>query len=558
MIDARYRLQFSDIYSEAAEPVTNYLTRVSKNSLLKIIGFCNTTPPPNFDNFFSNPHIQSDIINRVNLFLRESNINNKPYVISRLASLKLAEFIFSQEETLLLRNENTNTDDDTNLFKAFLIINSDLNENQFHSSNEDEIENAIETCIINLFPVSDMGILKNTDLEFFRLSHATIVKLKYLFEFLNTNHDLNIIKNQLLESFGKNNEEDFFREMKYLFAQLLGLKTRNNYLFHVENEESISFLNTIVSQDISNSEDFTNFKNSPLYIVSENTYSIIDYFFVIDRFYKSIKFKIKDLYNVFYNLSPNNRNFFSFFNLEFSEKFLMKKALDGIFNKRYHIRKIENQLEGEPDYYIRHNNTIYLFENKDILIAGGIKASGNLQRIDKTLKSKLLIENNRNVGIGQLVERISEIISNDFNHDPYVNNKKNITIYPILLLHERIFETPGLNYRLNKWYLESLKSKLGENYNPNFIKNLILIDIDTVIYFTHHFNKNERNFNKALDLHLKKMNVRKKVSHSNPVEALRIANKNLAQQIAPFSNRLPANDFPTEIFVDEFRNILPD
>ena len=59
----------------------------------------------------------------------------------------------------------------------------------------------------------------------------------------------------------------------------------------------------------------------------------------------------------------------------------MKNLLEDIFEKKYYKKKLQrkNELDGEPDYYVRHNNTIFLFENKDVLIAKAVKSSANIE-----------------------------------------------------------------------------------------------------------------------------------------------------------------------------------
>ena len=98
------------------QDVLFYLSKVSKETLLKTIGFCNTNPETNFDNFFSNPDLHEQIYNRVVAYSKKNNISNKPEVISKYASLKLAELILSNKA--ILNNKLTSIDDDElNLLK---------------------------------------------------------------------------------------------------------------------------------------------------------------------------------------------------------------------------------------------------------------------------------------------------------------------------------------------------------------------------------------------------------------------------------------------------------
>ncbi len=238
---------------------------------------------------------------------------------------------------------------------------------------------------------------------------------------------------------------------------------------------------------------------------------------------------------------------------------IIKRILDQIFWQPYFIKKkeIENG-KNEPDYYVRHNNVILLFENKDVLIAKEIKSSGDIEKIESALKIKFLETDGRPIGIGQLVTSILQIIGNCFPYDEYVNTKKSFKIYPILLVQDRIFETPGINYRMNQWYENMVKERLEENYNPNLIKPLTVINIDILIYWMPYLVEKDSNFKKIIDDHLKLMTTFKKPNHSDPEVAKQIALKRFSTQIFPISQRLNGYKFPVSLLIEKFDDIITD
>ena len=563
MIKIIQRLEFEDVFpEEEKQEVLFYLKKVSRETLLKSIGFFNTNNLPNFDNFFSNPEIAKDIYDRIVDYSKKNGIKNKPETVSKHASLKLSELILSNRKELLEDNENSSIDEDEiNLFKAFLVVNREINKNQnLESTSNSNFSKLVDFSVIFNFPLSDLAIFENDDLEFLKLTYTTLVKVEFLFDFLNSEPEFENLKVHLIASFNTDNEEDFFKEMKYLFGKLLELKTSNNYIFKVEDENSEKFLTSMTSDDILTDEDFTYIKINPIYKIEEHTYSIVNYFYVIDKFYRSSKFKIKEIYESDSDLKSKYGNFFNFFNKEFSENFLMKKVLDEIFHKPYFTKKPESdtELPGEPDYYLRHNNNIFLFENKDVLIAKAVKASADIEKINKTLKIKFLGDENHKVGIGQLINTIEEILEKKFRFDSYVNSKNNLKIYPILLVHDRIFQTLGINYRLNSWYLESLEERLSDKFNLSNIKSLTVIDIDTIILWSPHLKEKDKRFKDLLDSHLNKLNSKFKINTPNYEYGMEIANKRLTDKITPISYRNIPYNLPTELFIDKFRGVLKE
>lgn len=561
MMNTILRLEFEHVFPDEVEKdIIEYLKNISAFTLLNIIGFSNTHPQPNFDNFASNLDIRKDIIDRVIKYSRENNIEEKPRLVSREGSLRLAEIILSNRKELIEENKNDDRDtDEINIFKAFLVINKEVNSKQKLIASEDNFEKLVDMCIAMTFSTSDFGIFENNDLEFGKLVYATIIRFEFLVEFLQSKVEYNYLEKDFYTYFAQKNSKEVSKQMKYLFGKLFELKMKNGFKFQVEDEDSLSFLNSIASNEIIEDEDFTNLRNYPIYKINENTFSIIDFFFVVDKFYKSVKFILKTSFHKHNNLPAKDRTFFEFFNTKFSEDFLMKRTLDKIFNKPYFIKKsIQENTGNEPDYYVRHNKKVFLFENKDVLIAKKIKSSGDIDKINGVLKSKFLEVNNKPIGVGQLVTSIVQIVENNFKFDDYVNSQKNITIYPILLINDRIFEILGVNYRLNQWYLKLVREKLGDKYNPNFIKPLTVIDIDTLIFWTPHLTKKDSYLKDIIDDHLRKMSTQKKANHPDARKRKLIANKNLTNQIAPISSRNINYKFPTKLMIEKFSDVITE
>ncbi|GAA0743127.1 hypothetical protein [Gaetbulibacter jejuensis] len=561
MIKIVQRLEFENVFpDEEQKDVLEYLGNISKFTLLNIIGFSNTKPQPNFDTFFSNPDVSWDIIQRVTKYGRENRIPEPPEVISREASLRLAEHILANKESLLNGNTNDDRDaDEINIFKAFLVINKEVNEKQNFGDSEATIDKMADMSITMAFSSADIGVYSNSDIEFGKLLYATIVKFEYILEFINSNVEYNYLEAALLESFEESDITGLNEQVKLLLGTILKLKFDNKYKLFIEKPEHKRFLTALASDEIEESTDFTNLKNHPIYRIDNDTFSIIDYFFVVDKFFKSVKFILKNAYNTHHNLSERSGAFFSFYNMKFSEEFLMKNVLDEIFHWKHMIkRQIAETTDNEPDYYVRHNKRIYLFENKDVLVAGGIKSSSDIDEIRNLLKKKFLHDGNRAVGIGQLVKSIEQIVNNQFPFDEYVNNKNNLTIYPVLLVSDRIFEIMGMNHILNQWYLELVKEKLGDNYNPSLIRDLTFIDIDTLIYWLPHLKLKDRNFKNIIDVHHKAMKKVINVNNPNRREGIIQANKAFYKRLSPISNRFNEYKFPINLLIDKFKDVLPE
>lgn len=542
------RLEFQHVFNDEEQlEIIEYLKHVPPKLLLNIIGYAATNPDLNYDNFISNVDAQKDIINRVTNYCIKNGIIEKPGLISRESSLRLAEIILSNKEILIDENVNNEKSfhDEVNILKAYLIINQQLNLRPLPEP-KTPFDDILNITIAASLPMADISQYDNDVIDFRKLLYVTIVKFQLLLKFVGENEDLYEVERNIYSYFGQENTKAFIKEVKLFFYHLSCLKTTGSYKLVVEDNSSKAFVTSLIAENIIEDEDFTSLKNHPLYKISENEYAVIDFFFATDKFYKSLKFIFKNSFEKQPTLRRKYRDFFSFFNKQFSEEVLMKEVLDEIFNKSYYKKmKLSENPDDGPDYYVRYNNNIYLFENKDILINKRIKSSGDITKIKQMLTQKLLIDKDTPVGIGQLVDLILQIDKKEFLFDDQVNEKRNFSIYPIIIISDRVLEIPGINYLLNQWYLKLIKQKLGDNYNPNFIKNLTIIDIDTLIYLTPYFNGKERKFREFVNSHLQKMNTS------------RIGSKSyLKNKLTPISQR-PTNEyqFPSKLLIEELKDI---
>lgn len=124
--------------------------------------------------------------------------------------------------------------------------------------------------------------------------------------------------------------------------------------------------------------------------------------------------------------------------------------------------------------------------------------------------------------------------------------------------NDRIFEILGINYRLNQWYINKVKEKLGTKYDPNLIKPLTVINIDTLIYCTPQLIKNDANFINMINEHLDEMRIEMKVHPLNEKIAEENVNQSLGKQLSPISKRVKDSEFPIQLLLEKFKNVCSD
>ncbi|WP_052252197.1 hypothetical protein [Kaistella solincola] len=556
------RLEFNHIFpEEEKKDIIEYLKLISKFSLENIIGFFNSNPTINFNNFFSNPVTGNEIFQRVKKYCIQNNIYSTPEVVSTEASIKISEIILANKD-ILITNNSINEDpdrDEINLFKAFLLINETINKSDslFLESSTENIDKISEIMIALKFSTSDIGVYENIDIELLKLAYVTSYKFESLIHFLKEKDENKYLIDELCSFFKQNSIDELKKQVDYLVVQIQLFRQTKSFKFKVNEPETIAFLDSLISEQIEEDLDFLHLRNYPLYKMDSETYTIINAFFVLDKFTKSIKFLLKECFNKKNGLKPSDRTFFNFYNKDFSENYLMKNVLNNIFSKKYFIKhEVLDTNESEPDYYIRHNKDIYLFEYKDVLIAKEVKTSSDINKIAKTLKGKFLINpnNGKRIGIGQIITHIEAISDNNFIYDKNITNNKFYNIYPILLLSDRTLEIPGINYMLNKWFSENLKI---ENKYLN-IRKLTVIDLDTLIFFELYLKNKDKNFKKLLDEHISKMSMSIKSYGKSKLEYEANLLKKITQKLAPFSSRFQTGMFNQKLFIERFMHLVKE
>ncbi|SDL98681.1 hypothetical protein [Chryseobacterium taihuense] len=553
------RLEFHHIFpKDEKKDIIEYLKLISKFSLENIIGFFNSNPSINFDNFFSNPVVGKEIFQKVKKYCIDNNIYSKPEVVSTEASIKISEIILANKDILITNNTiEDNTDrDEINLFKAFLLINETINksDNLSLDSSTENIDKISDIMIALKFSTSDIGVYEDVDSELLKLAYVTSYKFESLLKFLSEKEENEYLIDELCSFFKQTSIIDLKKQVDFLVLQILLFRQNKSFKFKVDEPETIAFLDSLISEQIEEDSDFLHLRNYPLYKMDKETYTIINAFFVLDKFTKSIKFLLKDCFNKKNNLKVNDRTFFNFYNKDFSENYLMKNVLNNIFSKKYFNKhEVLETKESEPDYYIRHNKDLYIFEYKDVLIAKDVKISSDINKITKTLEGKFLTNpnNGKRIGIGQIITHIEAISSNNFIYDKQIKKDKSYNIYPILLLSDRTLEIPGINHMLNKWFIENLNV---ENKYLN-VKKLTIIDLDTLIFYEQYLKNKDKNFKNLLDEQLSKMSMSIKGYGKNIVEFENNVLKKITQKLAPFSSRFRSEMFNQKLFIERFLHL---
>jgi hypothetical protein len=464
---------------------------------------------------------------QINLLAEHIGVNVT--ILYPLSNFKFFEIVFKQPDFEVDESDTEYKErSNINILKCYLSINKIFVDKEMSAANAMKTMSQSEL----LLRMSLMGSLMESDITKdnpvinFACQYA---KCKHFFKFLLNDHVMKGFLRLFLQNYGTSSVAMFMARLAVLFhtdnrGHDFGLS-----LIHTDSEKYPNlhkFVQTFILTEISDEHDFLEIRRKPLIEINSSTFAVVYEKFVIDKLYKGLFFGVGSV--VKENESGRKINYLSDVGDHFFEKVLayhylerltkpksIKRGGADIFESRINRGKNDG---GEPDYYIRDFNNIFVFEVKNTLIRSDIKYSFEYDKIEEYLKERFLY-NTKGKGkiIVQLVENIKKIIDGQCDYDK-VEIEKIKNIYPIAILPDETFSSYGLNFITNRWF-KSEVSDLILKSNKVTIKPMIIVTIDTIICISFYVHKGYLTFRSLLDLYIKnhlesEVRSRQKVSFS--------------------------------------------
>jgi hypothetical protein len=257
---------------------------------------------------------------------------------------------------------------------------------------------------------------------------------------------------------------------------------------------SISFIErfSLNPYNYKHTEDFHEFRECPVLKTGKRRYVFLFTKLFLDKAFTGLLFDMADTLKNQGVLKHNKAyaDLKGFLGEEFSEKFLFYNIMQRCFERKY-VRFSGTELkslieEGEPDYYMRKGNRVFVFECKDALLSNKNKLSGNYDEIIKGIEEKFVSkENAKPKGIVQLANvienKLSLILSNVDKSAP----KGVKYVFPILVYFDDSFDTEGVNWHLNNRFKEIISYR---TISPNYVvKDLVMINIELFLLMENFF-----------------------------------------------------------------------
>lgn len=488
-------IDYFGIYGEEPKPVEYYLSLVPKSVRVELTIRLLTNPTYKKNDFRKVENFVAAFFSSSNTEFKKdfaykfiSNHINKPdipefFIFSDLTGLTLLNKVFSIEGPDVDLSE---TDTEINYFRAILAANYFINLKE-----KDNIQYIKNTYPNDWQQIALIDIaLSYWEFEYYDYKselEIQIFKGITMFEFLKSDNQFSFLYQEFCNYFNIQNYGEYYQFVLNIINNSLSPEglIHNNFIVKDQDNLFVSFLKKLdVNGNVKKVvKDFSHEKTYPLYVLDEKEsvrYYILFFPFLFDKLYKSLYFTLNDLNAVSVNKISEFR---SVFTSKFSEKVLLNNILDYMFKDRYpsHNSDLLNLNDISIDYVVRNGNDIYLFEYKDYLLSAKVKEQNSFAALEKELKKKFVQGDKGNKGVRQLVQAIKELLTDSFRLKIGTYKRNKIKIHPVLVVQDRIFDSPGMRYLLDLWLKNELAAEIDMD-SLHQIKPLVVTTLDSLIY----------------------------------------------------------------------------
>jgi hypothetical protein len=537
-----YKLIFPN---EPPREIKEYISGISKQILLKAACFFSmtkTTQQTNkelLSNWFQagNQEFLTAIWQKV----QKLENKNQIIIINAFSSLLLFEVVLHEWEETTAKKVDLESERD--LFKLYLLLNEKYTRKDHMVSDSTKLLD--NKCRLDGMYFSNSFV--DCDLTNYEIKKVIITQFQkayLLLQELENHGQFGELLLKFCNYYNVTNWKEYLKKVLPLIFSMIKSKNSGTTEINVEKganfEKDCEFLEKFSTSDketYDSDVDFLGIRSRPLLVVDKGRYVIINELLLCERLFKGLYFKLNEINET---LEKPLSEFKALYCDLFSEKRLVYTVLNDTFKNRYQKFTGEelNKLgiSGEPDYYIRNRNKILLFESKDILIPANIKTSGDFNKLKKVFRKKLYFDIDHKKhrikpkAILQIIKNIERLLTGEIFIDVDVDLKdKMLNIYPILILHDNLYNAFGLNRLLNYWFDKELLKLKRKGLNVWRVRQLVVIDIDTMIYLQESVRKSFFSYDKFIDDFIKEVvNINLKKARSNAQAKALIENSMLS------------------------------
>lgn len=491
-------LTYEQIFGEKPDSIQSYIRPLGKERVLLICARCaEQSIKDQQDNLFGflfvfMPYVFEKYTNNLLLPMYEQFLKEHKYILIHQAVLyDIMEQALTMDDDCELVDEDDPISQEL-FFRALLAANSAFlaKQERIRAAFDDGLsqERLFKTMLANLLAYDSFS---NRDLNFVLLTQ--FLKSTMFLQYMNETYPDHV--KALMSEYGCDDWRVYQRALSALIFRYIDSDENKDIPTQIEAEENSLFQRILLRNSITSEDKFEKFTDHkclrmhPVYTVSPTHFLVLSKNFLIERLHSGLIFDFMRINNSFKDSATSSCYISSFNSIrcsEFSENRLFYQLLNQIYKKKNCIHWTGQEMKamgviGEPDYYVRSGNNAFIFESKDVMCPASVRESNDPNIIDDFLYEKFVRQKDgQSKAIVQLINNMQLIAEGKLDHEA-----ERLSVYPILVVHDYIFDTIGVNYQLIHWFNQELLSRKDEIFKWEAkirrIAPVIILPIDTLI-----------------------------------------------------------------------------
>ncbi|AMR29490.1 hypothetical protein A0257_21940 [Hymenobacter psoromatis] len=407
-------------------------------------------------------------------------------------------------------NTKTEAELEKSLFKACLVLNGPYIEEQAQAM----------TAAKQLLPTQPLAALalagtfsdfELVNLRLLNIALLQLIKSVQLFEFLEADARFTPILQTFLRRFGCRDWPEYFRKLSGVTKPITEAGNSGRISVEVPDgpdfEADCAFLRNFALPEgqALDKADFTSLRTTPLVEEMPGTFVLAYPVLVLEAMHKGLYFQFNRA-NQSLPKAEREKDWRSVYCDLFSEQHLLYMLLKATFLGRGRALsgsaimagwKLQGQ--SEPDYYFRHGPRAVLFESKDVLVHKDAKAGHDFATYLQELRKKFYEdEKGHPKAAKQLANNVGRLLRKELPFDTDFD-PADLIIYPVLVVHDRLYNQPGLNAVVNEWFQGEVVALDAAGLPVHHVRPLIIIDADTLLAFHEDFRDGRLVFEDVLE-----------------------------------------------------------
>lgn len=510
-------VDFSDVFTETSLPIETYLAGISRLRRLQcvahLLGYLSQVPAAERDyktdmeQIFA-PHNRpfATVVYHKMRHLAQRTGAKVSFLHPKVV-LQLYGYCFELPDC---PDTQSRPEVERNIYKACLALNGPYIRQQDQAMAD--ANRLLPTH--RLAALALAGTFSDFELVNHRLPNIAILQLMKsvrFFEFMEGEVRFHPLLQAFLQRFGCQDWPEYFRKLGGVIKPVIQATKPGRIAVELASnadfEANRAFLRHFtLPEDLPlDQADFTSLRATPLCEEEPGTFALVYPVLVLEALHKGLYFQFSAA-NRTLPKGQREPDWRSVYCDLFSEQYLLYLLLDAIFQGRglaLSGRAIFDgwQLKGqsEPDYYFRHDNRAVLFESKDVLVQKDAKAGHDFPTyLDEVRKKFYEDEKQHPKAARQLANNVARLLRHKLPFDTDFDPAE-LTIYPVLVVHDRLYNQPGLNVVVNDWFQEELAKLEQEGLPVHNVRPLIIIDADTLLAYHEDFRDGRLVFEDVLE-----------------------------------------------------------